>query len=202
MISIVLSVVLAQSVTYQERVFIPPAFVEAGPDPAELLAGELACIASALPSIHPAENEADFLGVTYARQDTDRSRACVTWTVERSEPVEQFATRTRDTIPAGVRFAPDGSMAYWHEKLPRVCLPIGQFAGLRSCLADARFGVTMIGRVTRFGVTRPDTWSPSRVGVVLQTQTTPAAQYGAARANGRALSHVLEEPPPPGPELP
>jgi hypothetical protein len=193
MLSFVLSAALAQAISFQVRTFQPD-FSDGG-ETGELTADELNCVQSVLPLFHSVESEDDFLGVRYVRNDTNRSQACVSWSVERSEPIDQFVLRTRDTTPSGVRYSPDGAMAYWVHRHDPVCIPAGNLTFLRSCLSDSRWGITAPGRITSFDIRRSDTGQPAYVTSVWELITAPPIVYGIARAEGVAKSHVHEQPP-------
>lgn len=186
---------LSQTVNYQEVVFTPPSVDEGELDPAVVLADEVACMAAFLPTFHPSHTAGEFLGVVYARDDQDRSRSCVTWTIQRSEPIEDFAARGREDTPQGGWFSSDGTTAYWIERLAPVCVPNGQLAGLRACLSSPRWGITAPGKLAWFGASRSRIADDLRMTSVREAKTGSAIQYGIARAQGRALSHTSELPP-------
>lgn len=181
-----LTAMLSQtSVRYQAKTFDA---ADLGPEEQNLSADEQACVASFLPAVWPAESAADFLAVKYARNDEDRSQACVTYWAERSEPTSDYVQRTEPMD--SVRFSLDGSTAYWPERLQTMCLPAGALTGARNCLSNFALAP---GQITEFLADKGGPSGNIELRFLWETVVSTPADYGRDRNQGRARSHTIED---------
>lgn len=178
----------AASVQYQRLAFetsVDENDVQTG----QLSPEQLVCVQSHLPVLFPGENEADVLAMTYARQDSNRDNACVTFFVERQMSASAFVLLENE--PDGARASDDGLTFFWREKLPTQCLDRdANFAGLNACVAS--FGGPP-GLFTEWAVSRQSTADPMVLQYLWEVITRTPGQYGLDRSSrARIRSHARE----------